>query len=99
MLQIAAGRPIAVLPCPGATGSVIRSGDSGGSSAPVTIQVLQTSTESKHILNSVLHRMFPTHNPSMYVYTEQALAQSTERVRPQRSMAMLGISAATRVLA
>ena len=49
-MQIAAGRPIAVLPCPSATGSVIRSGDSGGSSAPVTIQVLLSSIKTMHVV-------------------------------------------------
>jgi hypothetical protein len=48
-VQIAAGRPTAVLPRPSPAGSVIRSGDSGGSAAPVTIQVLRPSVTMKQV--------------------------------------------------
>jgi hypothetical protein len=81
-LQVAAGRPIAVLPCPSPTGSVIRSGDSGGSPAPVTIQVLQSSNESKNefTLSPVEHPLCTS--PPSDLCTEGLSVRSIERCIP-----------------
>lgn len=94
-LQVAAGRPIAVLPCPSATGSVIRSGNSGGSSAPVTIQVLQAFSEMEHVMafTSVacpLHTCFLPH-----IYTSEQHRQKAQRAASHMSTVCLPFSQQT----